>query len=995
MPLERTIMPKAVINSLLFILAALTVLHGAAAAQGPASQDLLTEYFQQTADYDINCSLDIDAKMLTGTERITYTNNSPDTLKRYFIHLYPNAWRSKDSELYQDYFPGTWDFISGLPEENRGWIEIDTLTVGGEPANFRVRGTILTGNFARPLAPGATVVFDMTFREKIRKRIGRSGYVGNHYDMAQWYPKMAVYDKTGWHDDQFRMGEFYGEFGTYDVTIELPNQYVIAATGLPLEGDPGWTRNEKPEHSSKRGGGFFEQYPPGSPEASLEADASGMKNGRDNAELSRSMKTVHFRAVNVHDFAWSADPLYVVEETQVGDYSVRSFYRQWNRAWADSVLARTVNTMKWLDETVGPYEWPQISIVDVPARGGMEYPMLVMNGSPDKALIIHEVTHMWFYGMLANNEREEAWLDEGPAQYNMFNYLIEQKGRKDLWKEISRPVIDLHRRGYAEPVATPHQEFKSGGQTMIYDKSALFFRALKYRVGEENFNRILKEYYSLWKFRHVDEEAFRAVCEDVTGADLDDFFKQWIHSAKDCDYSLTKFTTREEDGVQWADVSIERKGEMIMPLTLEFDLGGGRVVTEQVDGMAREIEKSFSFDSRPKSVSINPDNEILDIYQLDNNSYGRTKLALENPWRYEWPRASRLLEFMPIGWYNEIDGIKAGLRLKSSYDETYNRIILQGLYSEKSGRIDGYLKFSNPVSWLGRENTLNLEGYYREGRGGASFVLDKIQKSSLSDPMPKYWQLRFVYYDLFDDAYVYPGTYEKGTNLYLGGGLKMAPKMDILATSLNLDFDRSFWGSKDSYEKFSVDARIWSTHRLDRWLKPKLRLWYGTSNIDPPAQEKLNLAGAGVREKEQYFWLRSVGAFPEDHYNNWVLPGNSNLRGYFNGDYAFKRSVAVNAELGLPFWVPRFLKPSLKDRQLYLFYDAGTVLDDRPFEALPAELAESLDPNYFNGWFQDFGIGIRIWAIKAEVPLYLSHPDLVGDEEQWAPRWTIGIDTLF
>ncbi len=160
-------------------------------------------------------------------------------------------------------------------------------------------------------------------------------------------------------------------------------------------------------------------------------------------------------------------------------------------------------------------------------------------------------------------------------------------------------------------------------------------------------------------------------------------------------------------------------------------------------------------------------------------------------------------------------------------------------------------------------------------------------------------------------------------------------------------------------------------------------------------QEKRNLAGAGILEKEQYFWLRSVGAFPKDYYSNWVLPGNSNLRGYFEGDYAFKKIFAVNTELGLPFWLPRFLRNVTRGRQLYLFYDAGTVLDTRPLEALPIELADELGDEYFSSWFQDFGFGVKIWVIKAEAPLWLSHPELSGEEEQWAPRWTIGIHTLF
>jgi hypothetical protein len=981
----------AATRTIILSAALLAALSGFSAAQGPAVQDLLADYWQQRADYDIRCSLDIEERMLTGTQTVTYTNNSPDTLKRYFIHLYPNAWRDKESRLYQDFYPGTWIFLRGLREESRGWIEIDSMTVGGVKSEYTIDGTILSGEFDRALAPGATVVFEMGWHQKIRRRIGRAGYLGNHYDFAQWYPKMVVYDETGWHPDQFRKGEFYGEWGTFDVEIRIPNQYVIAATGLPVEGDPGWTRNEKPKHRSRGGGGG------GHPGDSPGYDASGMKRGRDDADLSLSMKTVKFRAVDVHDFAWSADPLYVVEETQLGDYTVRAFYRQWNASWADSALARTVTALKRMEKAVGPYGWPQFSLVDAPTHGGMEYPMLVMNGSANMGLILHEVAHQWFYGMLANNERDEAWLDEGPAQFFMYGWIDEQsRGRSGIWRRISIPVIDLHRRGFAEPMATPFHEFVNDGTTTVYNRSALFFRALKFRLGEDDFDQVLKEYFRIWKFRHVTEEALLAVAEDVSGADLKDFFKQWVHSVKNCDYSLDRFARREEDGVHWADVRIKRKGEFITPLTLEFKLDGGATVTEKVDGMSREIERSFSFERKPKSVSINPENEILDIYQLDNNSSGRWKLGIENPWRTDWPQASRLIEFMPIAYYNEIDGIKAGIRLKSSYEGMFRRVLLQGMYSEKSQNIDVFARYRQPVGWLGRETEVGVEGFYREGRKGGSFLIDKRQRSSLSDPMPKFWQLRFVYHELFDEEYVWPGTYDPGSNIKFGLTFGIEPKTDIYNSSFQFDFDRSLWGSDRNYENYSIDYRLWPSRRFGFWLKPKLRFWFGNSGIDPFVQERRNLAGAGVLEREQFFWLRSVGAFPKDYYSNWVLPGNSNLRGYFDGDYAFKRTLAFNTELGLPFWVPRFLRRALKDRQLYLFYDAGQVLDDRPFEALPADLAAELDEKFFeSAWLQDFGIGMKIWVIKAEVPLWLSHPELSGEDEQWAPRWTVGIETLF
>ena len=393
--------------------AVILMLPATGVAQSPLLAEMLEDYWQQRVDYDISCVLDTENRALSGEQTILYRNNSPDTLRRFYLHLYPNAYRDKDSELYRDFHPGNRFFLLGLPRENRGWIEIDTLAVGGAPIEYSIDGTILESTFPAPLPPGGEAEIRIEFSLKIRRRIGRAGYLGRHYDMAQWYPKMAVYDKHGWHPDQFRSGEFYGEFGTYRVSITLPEEYVVVATGVPVEGDPGWSR--RPPGGSGEG-------PPRAHGSEGAATA-----GRAAQEAAPGPpRTVTFRAENVHDFAWSANPDFVVEEATSGDTRVLSVYRSWNTAWADSVLARTLRTLAWLGEQVGPYRWPQLAIVDSPTHGGMEYPMLVMNGSPDEALIVHEVAHQWFYGMLANNERAEAWLDEGPAQYFMFRSKLKE-----------------------------------------------------------------------------------------------------------------------------------------------------------------------------------------------------------------------------------------------------------------------------------------------------------------------------------------------------------------------------------------------------------------------------------------------------------------------------------------------------------------------------------------------------------------------------------------
>jgi hypothetical protein len=202
----------------------------------------------------------------------------------------------------------------------------------------------------RPLLPGDSMTVSFTFDGKVRKRVDRSGYTGNHYDMAQWYPKVVVYDQNGFHADQFMTGEFYGEFGTFDVHIEVPDNYVVVATGMVQSGDPGWDYN--PAHQ---------------PDAPVRK-ATGNK-------------TVHFHAEKVHDFAWCADPTYVVQQTTLDGIDIRSAYRRKSaKTWEDSTLAHAVRAVTWLGKKVGKYPYPQVTVAEMTRGGGMEYPMLVMDG---------------------------------------------------------------------------------------------------------------------------------------------------------------------------------------------------------------------------------------------------------------------------------------------------------------------------------------------------------------------------------------------------------------------------------------------------------------------------------------------------------------------------------------------------------------------------------------------------------------------------------------
>jgi hypothetical protein len=946
------------------------------------------EYWQQQVDYEIRAALDPAAHMLTGTETISYRNNSPDTLELFYLHLYPNAYRDKSSQLIRDYMKGTLWFIVGLPGSWRGWMDVTGLSTEGGEIPFTLEGTLLRAELPEPLPPGGEMTLEIAFSEKIRPVLGRAGYQDSHYTMAQWYPKMAVYDARGWHADQFRMGEFYGEFGTFDVHITLPEEYVIVATGVPVSGDPGWTRKG-------RGGG----HPGGHPEAG--ADARGGAAG--------GSKTVHFRAERVHDFAWAADPAFVVQDTLLNDVKVMSVFRPWRRTWADSVLTHAIRSLEWLEEIAGPYPYPQITVVECPIHGGMEYPMMAMNGYSDEGLVLHEVGHSYFYGALANDERREAWLDEGLTQFQTLWYMEKRygpygkdgSGKRTIWEGLSKPIIDLHRAGWAERIATPVHEFENGYHQMIYIKAPLFLNALRYTLGEETFRECIGTFFERWKFKHVDEHAFLSVCEGVSGRDLGEIFKQWLHTAKDCDYRMKRFDVKPEGDQYRATVEIERKGEMMMPLTLAFRLKNGNTEPKRIDGTLRTIEESFLFPARPVSVAINPNNEILDIYFIDNFSPRRRDLAIDLPWDGYRPPDAYQYRFLPLGYYNDIDGGKAGLRVRGGYDGRYKLFTLQGLYGFESETVDGYGSFEHPLGYLGRDAKIRAEGYYREGRQGGMLAIDKKRRESLTDPLAQDITIFASYQELAnrkmaDTAYVYPDTYEEGANVKTGIGFSIEPKTDLFATSISMLGETSMWGSDFDYQKFTLDARVTPARRYPLPVKPYLRFFLGHSAVDPPLQEMYNLAGAGPLDKERYFWLRSVGAFPEDYYGNFHVPGDANLRGYYDGDFSFKRIFSSNIELDLPFPLPggRGLRRLLRQR-LYLFYDWGKVISKYPMEFLPAEMRETLDPTTFDGYISDFGVGVSVWKLTAEFPLYLSNPEISGEDEQWDLRWTIGFKRLF
>lgn len=963
------------------------------AANGTASDS----YFQQYVHYTIRVRLDTDNHMLVGTETILYKNNSPDTLRNLYLHLYPNAYKNKESALQRSYRRYYNVNLFDLPKSYRGYLDVDTISIDGRPVVPNIDDTIARIDLPRPLLPGDSLQAILSFREKIRKQIGRAGYRGEQYDLAQWYPKVVVYDEKGFHADKFELGEFYGEFGTFDVYLEIPEEYVVAATGVVREGDPGWSLND-----------------PG------DEDTQPARSEPDPGVF----KTVHFRAENVHDFAWSASPDFAVRDTTWNGVHVLSFYDKHNRKWEDSTLVQGVRALEWLDEIVGPYPYPQLSIVQSLMDGGMEYPMLVMDHSVSESLVLHEVGHVYFYGILANDERAEAWLDEGATTAQTGWYLQERYGpwgNKDDWslheritpqytieEQARRSVFALERYGYGERVATRAEDFQNSYYTMVYTKGALFFKALRYVVGEEAFEKILREYYARWKFKHVNEERFRRVCEDVSGMDLALFFEQWLHTRKICDYKLEgvkKSRYENKEGYR-IDVHIERLGEIVMPLILEVTLEDGSKETFPIDGRLRKIKETFDLPRKPKHYALNPQNEIMDI-NLSNNFLPRKRdLQFDWPRNHYYPENAYQIRYRPGFWYNDVDGFKAGLLLRASYMGEMSKRRLGVYYGAESDRVDFTVSLEKSAKLFRRNGSLSLSGYKMEGRTDVTAKMHFRSRKTLIHPPSHDYTLGFNYHELTNTRYlVNTESYETEPDLGPFFIYQVNPQFDFMSTRFTsgLKLGRDWWGGNFDYERLA-STLVLRTNSEFVPVDARLRFFLGLIGGRMPQQQKFFIAGGGPLAQERLFFLRSPGGIWEDV--NYHQPGHGNLRGYLAGEFGVNRLLAMNFEMGIPHpfgLLSRAINNVLGPIEIKGFADVGRILDKENPNAGSARIQSLTDEGVLDATLFDTGLSVRsklhipfypLW-FRLDLPFYVNHPEINGESDEFRNRYLFSLSGTF
>ncbi len=655
-------------------------------------------YFQQRVDTKLEVRLDDKRHYLHGTEALRYVNNSPDTLRYLYIHLWPNAYKNDRTAFSEQLLGnGRTDFYyapataGGRLTENRGFIDSLDFRVGDQPVNYTSADA--TPDIARidlpvPLPPGGETTVSTPFRVKIPAVFSRLGHTRQAYFISQWFPKPAVYDRNGWHPMPYLdQGEFFAEIGHYHASITLPRNYVVMATGNCLTpGENAWLDSL----------------------AALPFSADTAKL-RGTVASSSELKTIEFEEDNVHDFAWFADKRYLVRKDTVtvpGSGAVVT-------AWAAFLPADTATWKKATQHIkdgvthystwIGPYPYKTVKGVegDMKAGGGMEYPTVTIidkSASGDlRTVLVHEVGHNWFQGMLATNERDHPWMDEGLNSFYEWKTTDSLRQAAGAARDTARPAASArnlrsgHRSepfesliyheltaiGEDQPLNLPsdaYRELNYGGD--VYYKTALWARYLEAWMGEAAFEAAMHDYFDTWKHRHPGPADFEAAMRRHTTKDLDWFFNSAFTTTHRLDFAL-RGGGRSGDSLR---VRVRSHNPFPAPARVDGFVGDSVAAsawTPPFTGTTQVALPAGAY-SRIALASAIPDGKTT------NNSTGRP-VGLGLAGGMNRSITQKLWAFPALG-YNSYDGLMAGLVLHHSFaiPEPRFRYVVAPLYGFRS-----------------------------------------------------------------------------------------------------------------------------------------------------------------------------------------------------------------------------------------------------------------------------------------------------------------------
>lgn len=637
------------------------------------------EYFQQKVDYSIDAELDAEEHMLIVEGEMRYFNNSPDTLDHLIMHLWMNAFSDKQSHwAIQQIQMGSRDFHFSNENDRGSYSEI-VFKAGGEmlavqeyTEDGKACSDIAIIKLNQELLPKSLIHINFSYKLDIPRAFGRPGFDQGLFRMTQWYPKPAVYDQKGWHPLPYlSLGEFYSEFGDYDVELTLPLSFSVASTGV--------------EDDSK-----------------------------SELMLTERKRKTHISAEKVHDFAWFASEEYIpyqeTVELESKSVIVQLFVKQ-DFADIDRVFDNAASALKFLSEEILEYPYPQISLVQDSdyADSGMEYPMITILSLDSEArrvdhLIAHELAHQWFYSLLGSNERDQPWIDEGFSNYYDRLYDQEYYGQGSygavmgmdfpLVTSRGRDIIDqgimhLYKCNFIKSIE--RSNVSTDPFNYVSSNYARMARAYQYLcdyLGNERFNTAIKRLFRLWSNKHPDWQDVQAVFESAAGENLDWFFIDYIHHDEPLDFAIQSF--KQVNGEN--RLTLKRETLPTFPVKLAaYDQSGYETMNTWISSDGNDVQNIVLPAGSYDHFELNKGLEIYDSKLLNNSSKKKKKLPIvrfnnimQNPLRPS-------LGLVPHVFFNSYDGLMLGSSIYSSlFPQPDLRYVFSPSYAFGSSELVGF-----------------------------------------------------------------------------------------------------------------------------------------------------------------------------------------------------------------------------------------------------------------------------------------------------------------
>lgn len=575
---------------------------------------------QRIANYDIDVILNPETKTLLGKETLYWRNTSIDEIRELQFHLYLNAFKDEKSTFMKESDGGRLrgDKMDKKSKQNWGSIYITAMKIrGGERLYNKIKyiqpddsnendRTVISVSLQKPIKPNETITLDIDFKAKLPKIFARTGFADDYFLVGQWFPKIGVYESAGtryatkgqWNCHQFHANsEFYANFGTYRVNMTVPKQFIIGATGI-------------------------------------------FKNEKINKD---DTKTISFHADDVHDFAWTASPKYEVFEKQWRHVKIKAMMMPEHRGSTERYFQSAIVALEYFAKHLGKYPHSTLTLVDQPMNAsgasGMEYPTFITCGTSwglpnslrfPEIVTVHEFGHQYFQGMLASNEFEESFLDEGFNQYyegrimdenysngsqvNILGFKVnDAESSRESYVRMKDPKItEVFRKSWEYPKGTY--------SIMTYTKTATWLKTLENLIGRSTMDEIMQTYFIRWRFKHPSVKDFINIVNEIApkrtnyryGRDMNWYFEQVLYKSPTLDYSIEVADSAKE-------ITVKRSGEMIIPTEVLVKFTDGEEETISFDG--KMTKKSIRFEKTIAFAKIDPQQKIWMDLNFINNSY--------------------------------------------------------------------------------------------------------------------------------------------------------------------------------------------------------------------------------------------------------------------------------------------------------------------------------------------------------------------------------------